>query len=313
MEENYDKLLVKWIDGDLTSEEKESFEKSEHYQSYRSIIEGVSKLKVPEQQTADEAYADFQRKLKSSSSTKEAKVVKFPIWRYMGYAASIIFALAIGTYFMGQTTVETAVADHQNITLPDNSLVMVNAASELTYNKYLFNFTRKIDLEGEAFFEVQKGSDFTVSTANGSVSVLGTKFNVASKASFFETACFEGKVKVSAGGDNETLTQGQKLSFMEGNKKIEDFDIIDSSKPTWASGRSTFKSAPLQHVINQLEAQYPITIDSKAVENKLARSYTGLFPHDDIDEALENVFLPMGITYSKDKNDNSHIILKNQQ
>ena len=154
MEESYDTLLVKWLNRELTADEQESFEKSEAYPIYNSIIDGISKLKVPAQQTEDEAYADFQQKLKNSPA-KTGPVINLRVLRYVGYAASVVLVFGLGIFFMGTTAIETLIAQQQNITLPDNSVVVVNASSKLTYNKYLFGFTRKLNLDGEAFFEVQ--------------------------------------------------------------------------------------------------------------------------------------------------------------
>lgn len=311
MEENYDKLLVKWASGELSPAEQKSFEYAEHYRGYQSIVDGVAKLKVPGQQTEDEAYFDFQQKLQNSP-TKTDPVVKLHVLRYIGYAASIVLILGIGAFFIGKTAIKTPIAQQKHVTLPDNSVVMLNASTTLTYNKYFFSFIQKLHLDGEAFFEVQKGSDFSVTTSNGNVNVLGTKFNIVSRDDFFETACFEGKVQVSAGKDNVTLTSGKKVSFVGGIKKQEVSDEKGSSaKPTWTTGTSNFKSTPLLHVINQLESQFPITIVYKEVGDKLTMPYTGMFPHDDLNQALENVFLTMGITYAKDEEDSSLIILKN--
>ncbi|UOB16672.1 FecR family protein [Abyssalbus ytuae] len=311
MEENYDKLLVRWLNRELTLEEERSFKHSESYKSNKSIIEGISKLKVPDEQTWDEAYSEFRQKLQNSDSQKRGTVINLKTIQYLSYAACVILILGLAIFFMGKTTINTAIGQQQIVTLPDNSVVTMNASSKLAYNKYLFNFTRKLDLNGEAFFEVQKGSDFKVTTHNGQINVLGTKFNVLSREDFFETACFEGKVKVSAGNDNAILTSGKKVSFTEGNKKENIFDI-NSEKPGWMSGISSFKSTPLKHVINQLESIFPVTFNDKNIIDKLSMSYTGMFPHKDLNKALENVFLPMGIEYSKDENDSSIIILKEQ-
>ncbi len=308
---NYDKLLVKWLNNELTAEEQELFQHSENYKSYTAIIDGISKLDVPGQQTGDEAYSDFQQKLKNSSA-KTGKVIHLNVLRYIGYAASVIFIIGLGLFFSGNTAIETPIAQQQNVTLPDNSTVIMNASSKLTYNKYFFNFTRKLNLDGEAFFEVQKGSDFTVATSNGAIHVLGTKFNVVSRDLFFETACFEGKVQVSTSDDNTLLTAGKKVSFLDGNKKYEVFDNSADKKPAWTAGISTFKSTPLQHVINQLASQFPVTFEYKDIEDKLAMLYTGSFPHNNLDSALENVFLTMGIEYSKDKEDSAVIVLKSR-
>ena len=76
----------------------------------------------------------------------------------------------------GATTVISG-TELQLVTLPDGSLVELNAGSRLTYS----NTSRKVELQGEAFFQVQKDEvQFVVSTGISKVVVLGTAFNVRS-------------------------------------------------------------------------------------------------------------------------------------
>lgn len=66
------------------------------------------------------------------------------------------------------------------ITLPDGSMVHLNVNSTLTYPEEFEDGLRRVSLEGEAFFEVQRDTDrpFLVSSAGLETKVLGTSFNV---------------------------------------------------------------------------------------------------------------------------------------
>lgn len=63
------------------------------------------------------------------------------------------------------------------MTLPDGSVVRLNSVSRLSYKPLGWYFSRSAELSGEAFFEVEKGSKFTIYSMLGSTSVLGTSFN----------------------------------------------------------------------------------------------------------------------------------------
>ena len=52
----------------------------------------------------------------------------------------------------------------QEISLPDNSQVSLNALSSVTYNESSWDENRELTLNGEAFFKVEKGSTFEVKT-----------------------------------------------------------------------------------------------------------------------------------------------------
>jgi len=63
--------------------------------------------------------------------------------------------------------------------------VVLNSKSTISFNKTDWKNNRQLTLDGEAYFKVEKGSTFTVNTNNGSVTVLGTQFNVNSTRRFF--------------------------------------------------------------------------------------------------------------------------------
>ena len=80
--------------------------------------------------------------------------------------------------------------------LPDSSFVALNMGSELYYTKKGWQTERRVELKGEAFFKVKKGSIFEVETDQGIISVLGTEFNVKSWNNYFEVTCYSGLVRV---------------------------------------------------------------------------------------------------------------------
>lgn len=84
-----------------------------------------------------------------------------------------------------------------HIVLPDGSKVWVNAGSTLTYPS-IFGEERRVKLNGEAFFEVAKGTlPFIVSTGKVDIKALGTQFNVFNYPSEELTvALLEGSVRV---------------------------------------------------------------------------------------------------------------------
>ena len=73
---------------------------------------------------------------------------------------------------------------------------------------------RILKLKGQVYFEVKKGSKFSVRSTQGIVSVLGTSFNIYDREGAYKVECFTGKVKVES-IESETkvyLTKGLKTS-----------------------------------------------------------------------------------------------------
>lgn len=300
-----DRFLGKWLSGDLSDKELKSFKKSKDYLAYKDILKGVERLEGP--------IFDIEKKLKEQKKynatfkqNKKARAVKPFIWVYS--AAAIIIAL-VGLrvlFFQDVTTVHTIKGQMSVITLPDYSVVTLNADSSLEYDKKSFLKQKILKLEGEAFFDVKKGASFTVNTQNGKISVLGTEFNVYSRNQTLEVHCFEGKVSVRKGGNEVILTPGKGVKYTpkEGFSTFE----VSNLKPDWLNGKSSFSEVPLNRIIQELERQYNIKINAETIDVK--RVFTGFFIHNNLKIALKTSFDPMNISYTFNKE--GVIVLENK-
>ncbi|WP_435314055.1 FecR family protein [Cellulophaga fucicola] len=294
MQENY---LAKWLNNELTEEEIIQFKKTDEYTSYQKIITASNKLKAPEF-NQDKALQAIKAK---RNATKEAKVVKLnPFKKYASIAAAILLLCSLGYYYTTtlNQTISTDYAQNNELTLPDNSEVFLNAESKIAYNKNQWNKKRDVSLDGEAFFKVAKGEKFTVTTDHGTISVLGTQFNVETRTNFFEVTCYEGLVNVNYNGKNYKVPGG--TSFMVVNGKIAPLSHIKTLVPSWTLNESTFKSIPLEFVLNELQRQFNLTVTTENVNTK--QLYTGSFNNKDLDLALKSISIPSKISYNLEKN-----------
>jgi len=284
---NHD-FLAKWAAGQLSETEKAAFEKTKEYQAYKAILKGTDLLDVPK--LDKEAF--FKKLQQQKKNKPKGKLITIlHKWSY-GVAASVI--LLIGYFFFFNNTIRysTGFGEQLAITLPDNSEVMLNAKSTLSYNKKEWGNKRTLNLEGEAYFRVAKGEIFTVETTNGNVEVLGTQFAVNTEEIIFEVICYEGKVKVTNKEVSKILTQGKAVRLIK--NQFEDWES-SALKPTWLQQqKSTFTNAPLVQVIKALEKQYNISIDASKIDINRLR-YTGGFTHNNINKALQSVFVPLKI------------------
>ena len=78
---------------------------------------------------------------------------RIPIW---GYVAGLTVAVLLACYFY-TVTEEARRGEHSTVKLPDHSTVTLNAATKLSYRPLAWFFSRKVDLEGEAYFDVKLG------------------------------------------------------------------------------------------------------------------------------------------------------------
>lgn len=292
---NEDHFLGKWLSGDLSDKELKSFKESKDYLAYKDILKGVERF--------DKPIFDVEKKLKEQKAfnatykqNKKSKGIKPFTWVY-SVAAIILVVIGLRVlFFQDVTTVHTKIGQINVLTLPDHSVVTLNADSSLEYDKNSFIKHKVLQLQGEAFFDVQKGSSFTVNTQNGTVTVLGTEFNVYSRDRILEVYCFEGKVSVRKEANEVILTPGKgaKYTPKEGFSVFE----VANPKPDWLNGKSSFSEVPLNRLIQELERQYAIKIHAKNIDVK--RVFTGFFIHNNLKTALKTSFDPMNISYTFD-------------
>ncbi len=303
MSENTDDtFLARWLNNELTEEERKKFESSDEYHQYRKIIAATDNI-LPEPFDTDNILSKVKDSKKSIGQSDKRSKKANNFWKY-GVAAAIILLVSFFYFYRKDTKVTTDFGEKIAVTLPDGSEMVVNARSEAIYNSGNWNNERKIDLAGEAYFKVESGNKFTVETNKGNVSVLGTEFNVQSMDGLFSVTCYEGKVKVVTETSEHILLPGKSFRSLDGLESLED---TREKSPGWTTNFSSFRSMPVKYVILALENQFNL----KFQYDKLPADqvYTGSFPHDDREAALNIVFDALQIDF--ELKDNGTVLIKN--
>lgn len=289
MQENY---LAKWLSNELTEEELSEFKKSDAYASYQKIKEASKHLEAPKFD-AEKAYKDF----KETQLAEETKVVPLkPFKGFLKVAAAIVILLT-GSYFFINSidqSYTTQLAETTEVVLPDNSEIVLNADSKISFSKKNWDQKRNVSLNGEAFFKVAKGKKFTVATDAGTVAVLGTQFNVENRDGFFEVTCYEGLVSVLHKNVERKLPAGTSFIVINGN--IMDDTVLKNGQPSWVNNESSFKSIPLKYVFAELERQFNIKVKTENVDSN--QLFTGTFSNTALKIALESISTPSKISYT---------------
>jgi transmembrane sensor len=261
--------------------------KVEESEIYRKVLK---RWEVPSSITEEQAWAALESRI---SKTSERTM---PSYRrlYVGLSAAAVVALAVWFLnpFAGDQRVQiiTAEAMGQTVVLPDQSVVHLNSGSELSFDKN-WGENRTVKFNGQAFFEVTKGSRFVVETGRGHVEVLGTSFDVFSREEGFRVACHTGIVRVVCGEDEMEISPGEKAILSEvGLAK----DVFSPADPIWVQGEFSFDEAPLSDVFAELERQFAVTVTTENIGERL---YTGGFTNSDLEAALQSICLPMGLSF----------------
>ncbi|MEZ4876706.1 MAG: FecR family protein [Flavobacterium sp.] len=275
MEENYP--LADWLNN-KTSDETLNNDFSE------DDINILSKIKKYSVQLETPAF-DEQKVLTNILSSPKQKVVHLNYNWIFKIAA--LFIIILGLYFsftfLSNTNFTAENGSETALILPDESEVILNSGSNLSYKKWNWENNRLIKLEGEAFFKVAKGKKFEVNTTAGKVTVLGTQFNVKQRNNRFEVTCYEGKVQVIYRDKIVILTKGMKTIFE--NDKILDVPNTFINQPEWINDEIVFYKENLNNIISEIERKYNVTIELNSNNNQ--QVFSGNIPSNNINIALE--------------------------
>ncbi len=285
MKENY--FLAKWLANEITDLELKKQVSEKEFIAYKKIKSTTKNLKAPEFNSEGLLSA-----IKNNKPKQNIRNFRFNYFYKIAAAIVIIFS---AFYFIStkNTVFTTKYAEKTSFELPDKSKVDLNAGSKIVYNKKGWDSNRNLNLKGEAFFSVKKGSKFTVNTKLGSVSVLGTKFNVIVRNNYFQVTCYRGLVSVNYKNNIVKVPAG--TSFKVNNNQSGKTFAIKDALPSWIENFSTFTSMPYHYVIEELQRQYKIKIVyNSQFENTL---FTGNFTHTNLKTALKSVTIPLNLTY----------------
>lgn len=314
----HDELLAKWLAGELSSAELDELRQREDFAELEELVGHLSRLSPPDFDE-EKSWQSLQKKLATHlvaegeekahpSSTPPTQVYPVDKMRSMKrYVPAIAAVLLIGVLvwlllgrddFSVTTQIATGPGEKKELTLPDGSKVVLNASSTLGYSPKNWKERRYVVLSGEALFNAKKGRRFTVHTKLGDVVIVGTQFNVYARNNELEVKCLQGKVQVinPAGTERVLLKQREQVSVINGRMQKRRGLVF---YPTWQKGESSFRNAPLEKVLTELQAQYGLVIVADSLGQ---RSFSGKFVHGDLEKAVKMVCQPLQLhcTISED-------------
>lgn len=280
----------------VTPQEEDGFVYLDFLDSKSGIIDSLPEEEI---QTIKQKLLN-QIKSEISSRTINERIK----WEYVihySFAAMVIMFLLLNfiasNYFQPEMIkIETASNEIKEILLPDGSLVILNEESSVEYpiswNGY---FNRKIDLIGEAFFNIAKhpsGQEFYINEGKPfSIVVKGTSFNFTSKKYQHKVALESGvvEVKISGKNQNRLLKPGQVAKYTEGNQEME------IRKSDLVTGYSAWKKGKLQLDNHHLSSVLTIITDiynlrPSDVPFRASSVISGNIPlAEDVDEVIANI------------------------
>ena len=289
-----DELLMKYIKGETTPEEREKVvrwldEDPEHMHQYRSLrkLYDIS-LWSPIEETQQEE--------------KQTRTFK-PIWIEFLKVAAVILITFLGTNPAGQRA---------ELLLADGTKVWLNSRSKLKFPDRFQKDARNVELDGEGYFEVthQEEAPFTVHTSKYDVKVLGTEFNVKAykDKEQFETSLLKGSVEVSNANKSQTIRLKPDEQVVSDGGQLVRSTIQDKNYFRWKEGLLCLDDESIGSLIEKLELYYDVNIVVQR-PSLMKYHYSGKFRiRDGVEHVLKVLQLKHKFTYTKEEQQNLIII-----
>ena len=233
--------------------------------------------------------------------------------RWMAVAATITLCLTAGLYASRlhwfYRSIGTDYGEVRRETLPDGSLVTLNAHSILKFPRFGFGRHREVLLTGEASFSVRHtlhNQRFVVRTPKGvDIVVLGTEFNVYARPRGTRVVLNRGKIQLNyhsrtqptrkmlmQPGDQISLDQTGKLAIRRGTNA--------AAATAWQQHRFSFSATSMREIAALIKENYNLTVELKP---QLAqRTVSGSFRARNANEFLQIVAELLEINYGRQGN-----------
>lgn len=309
---NIDQIIAKVFSGKATQEElaalnvwkaeaEENIKAIKEMQSIDQTLEDTADYK---EYDVDAAWTAMENSMASTSTeqqeqTASGKVVKLSWMKQAAAACAILILSIVGWQMYTSTdttrtdaTYLTAAEEVLSHTLSDGSMVTLDTASTLQQID-----SRSVRLSGRAYFDIaqKEGKQFTIATAAGRVTVLGTRFTVDTRPAHFSIFVTEGKVRYDFRTHKIELTAGDRLTMYDGDPLVVKANATDMN--SWMSPKLRFQDEPLSAVVPQIMARYgkTIVIDNPKTVAKCRVNTT--FSTETFADVLNELSATLGLKY----------------
>lgn len=164
------------------------------------------------------------------------------------------------------------------MTLSDGTKVWVNANSELRFPAVFSGKERRVELKGEAYFEVAaQEKPFLVNSKGLETRVLGTHFNVNAYNNSPSTTLLEGSVAVRTNRQKKKLVPGEKARTTAQGIQVAPANL--DKEIAWKNNLFRFKGDNIVEIAQQLKNWYNLEI-SLVNDVSLTKTYSGEISRD---------------------------------
>ena len=200
-------------------------------------------------------------------------------WRMIGVAAAVLIVALSVAYFKSNNSdsrevIQTAFGEKRSVTLPDQSTVILNAASKIEFaKKWEAGSAREVWVEGEAYFDVvhinrtgtpvNPSERFTVHLKTMDVEVLGTRFSVNTRRNEEQVVLETGSVKVALKNKSKEvyLKPGEMLRLSAGTDSVKKEETNAETQSSWKNNQLAFNNTSLAEIAMLIEDNYGYKVE----------------------------------------------------
>lgn len=308
-----EELILKFINNSCSDDELQLVKQwiDESDENARHIFEVEKTAMLAENLKADTTQRErvwnlINQKIEDDNRYKK-RLRNIRIYRWSTAAAILTGVILCSVFLFRRPDVEmiNLVAENGSlsVTLPDSTKVWLNRDASISYPVTFADNSRKVTIDGEAYFEVSKDKSrpFTVEGKWISVTVLGTKFNFNSSSKAESTvSLLEGIVEVTPNKNHDgvVLSPGQKVQFNPDNGQMSVVQTNTALDAVWHNRLIHFHNASIQEIASDLENLYHVGITLRPSVD-ISRTYTGTtIYYESVDSTLSALCETLPLKYT---------------
>lgn len=272
-------LLKRFVDGLYTRKDADDLLKHFHAGKYNTeISEAMDTVweEMEEDEVSSLQHQQYREEARLLLSRIRKPEKRFSFIPYLRYVAIVTVILSIGwggfrlirsnqEKVLTYTEVHVKNGEHKRIILPDGTSVTLNAGSYLRYPREFITDVRRIEMNGEAFFEVTRDEEkpFLIHTKDADVKVLGTSFNVKAfdMDEQLTVSVQTGKVQVDLPEAMMRLLPDEQFVMDKTKGEFQKRNEDARLSTVWIKGGLYFNRTPIRTVVNELVRMYNRTIE----------------------------------------------------
>jgi transmembrane sensor len=316
--EKYRTLMIRLFSGeidetakaDLDAWLKSSEENQKVFEQYEMLW--MLKPSKPSEKISDreETWRKITEKIDQADDKlggKKTRYIKLP--RVYISAAAALVIIIMGLFFFLPKSEKTRMIsqsgerDDKPVELSDGTLVYFKNEGTLVYPEIFGEDIRRVELTGDAFFEVAKenknNKTFIVELNEVSIVVEGTSFLISQSNTHndVDVSVVTGQISMLLNADPQKrieIIAGERGRYSSSADKFSKTKISDYNFMAWRTGKLEFNEAPLVDVFDLLEETYEIDVDyqGELPDVKLTARF--------VDESHEDIFKTIHLLYGLD-------------